>query len=136
MIAKTGIAPLAVAAVAIGFEIYPRSAVISRIAAPGEQYISYYSYFSIHNFWLGNSFPLITAVMTCVTAVLLLCTIFVRALPRWMTFASVIITTFLAYRAMRAQYYESMAACILAMLCIADALIIAPELWHRIRKQL
>lgn len=76
MVNKTGIIPLVVGFVAIGLEIYPKSAVISRVAAPGEHYINYYSYFSTQAFWLGNIFPLITAVLTCVVVVALIFSVF------------------------------------------------------------
>ena len=134
MTATAGIVPLAATAVAIGFEIYPGSAVISRIAAPGEQYISYYSYFSVHNFWLGNIFPLITAVMTCVTAVILLLQIFAHIFPNWVSLVPACAATFFAYKAMRAQYYQGAAACILAILCLVDILIVVLELKRRIGK--
>lgn len=57
---------------AILLELYPKGAVVSRIAAPEEHFLDYFSYFSMTPYWSENQYPMRTGILSCGFAILLI----------------------------------------------------------------
>lgn len=57
---------LIIIGITVLLELYPKGVVVSRIAAPGEHFIDYFTYFNLTPYWNENKYPLRTGVLTCV----------------------------------------------------------------------
>lgn len=69
---KWNLLSLAFLGAALLLELYPRGAVVSRIAAPGEHFLDYFSYFSLTPYWSENQYPLRTGILSFVFVILIL----------------------------------------------------------------
>lgn len=99
-------------------ELYPESVMVSRIAAPDERFIDWYSYFSMTPYWSGNRYPLFTAILTCILVILHIIGIIRGKQPVIPMLAAVAPAVLFSVLAVRIQYDNPFGYCITGMLAM------------------
>lgn len=100
-------------------ELYPKGVMVSRIAAPDERFTDWHFYFSMTPYWLGNRYPLLTAILTCVLAILCLTGIIRRKQLAIPMMAAAIPAVLFFILAVWMQYDNLFGYCITGMLAMA-----------------
>lgn len=108
-------------------ELYPKGAVVSRIAAPGEHFIDYYSYFSMTPYWSENKYPLRTGISSCSLIVLIVLKLLMRNRSNmWDIMVLIIGILTIVFSGLAANYqYESTIAYIISILLVFSFLTAA-----------
>ena len=69
---------LIIIGITVLLELYPKGVAVSRMAAPGEHFIDYFSYFNLTPYWSENKYPLRTGILSCILFIFTLLKLMIR----------------------------------------------------------